>query len=159
DLDFDRITTSSEIFDPDSQVVRSSQSTTENNSNAEEGGQTVSVANNLPQTPGQQAPNAGGAGGNKSSRNEETTNYEINTTVRSQVRESGSVKRLSVAVAVDGTYEAGTDGKETYKARSDEEMAKIKSLVQSAVNFDSNRGDSVDVVNMQFAQAEPPKEA
>jgi flagellar M-ring protein FliF len=167
DLDFDRITTSSEIYDPDSQVARSTQTTSEETTNTEGGNtQAVTVANNLPLTPGQAPPVAAGAasggasGGanNKSNKSEETTNYEINKTVRSQVRESGQVKRLSVAVVVDGTYDTGADGKQTYKARSDEEMTKLKALVQSAVNFDPNRGDTVDVVNMQFAQAEAPKE-
>jgi len=170
DLDFDRITTSSEIYDPDSQVVRSTQSTTEESSNAEGNTQAVSVTNNLPLTPGQAPPAAApgaapaaGAGGanNKSNRSEETVNYEINKTVRNQVRESGQVKRLSIAVAVDGSYETtgeGKDAKATYKPRSDDEMTKIKALAQSAVNFDSNRGDTIDVVNMQFAQAEAPKE-
>lgn len=158
DLDFDRITTSSEIYDPDSQVVRSSQSTTEDSTANEGGGQTVTVANNLPATPGA-APGGGAANGNKSSRTEETLNYEINKTVRNQVKESGQVKRLSVAVAVDGATTTAADGTQSYKPRSDDEMAKIKSLVQSAVNFDANRGDTVEVVNMQFAQAEAPKEA
>ncbi len=165
DLDFDRITTSSEIYDPDSQVVRSTQNTSEDTTNSEGGSQNVSVTNNLPLTPG--APPAAGAAGataggggtnNKSNRSEETINYEINKTVRNQVRESGQVKRLSIAVVVDGTYDTSADGKSTYKPRSDDEMTKLKALVQSAVNFDPNRGDTVNVANMQFAQAETPKE-
>jgi flagellar M-ring protein FliF len=161
DLDFDRITTSSEIFDPDSQVVRSTQSTSEESNNSEGGNQTVTIANNLPATPGQPAPNQGGNGSNsnKSNHSEETVNYEINKTVRNQVRESGQVRRLSVAVVVDGTTTTDKDGKTTYTPRSEEEMGKIKALVQSAVNFDATRGDTVDVANMQFAQAEAPKEA
>ena len=162
DLDFDRITTSSEIYDPDSQVIRSTQSTSELSSNSEGGGnaQAVTVANNLPATPGQ--PAGSGSNVNKTDHTEETTNYEINKTVRSQVRESGQVKRLSVAVVVDGTYETageGKDAKTTYKPRSDEEMTKIKNLIQSAVNFDANRGDTINVANMQFIQPEAPKEA
>jgi flagellar M-ring protein FliF len=161
DLDFDRITTNSEVYDPDSQVVRSTQSTNEESSNADASNQTVTVTNNLPQTPGQPAPTQGGAGSstNKSNHSEETVNYEINKTVRSQVRESGQVRRLSVAVVVDGTTTTDKDGKTTYTPRSDEEMTKIKSLVQSAVNFDATRGDTIDVANMQFAQAESPKDA
>ncbi|MDR3450506.1 MAG: flagellar basal-body MS-ring/collar protein FliF [Alphaproteobacteria bacterium] len=164
DLDFDRITTNSEIFDPDSQVVRSTQSTNDDTSTTEaEKAGSVSVANNLPTSPQQIAgANQAAAPTNKNSHAEETVNYEINKTVRSQVRESGQVRRLSVAVVVDGTYKTegeGKDAKQVYVPRSEEEMAKIKSLVQSAVNFDANRGDTIDVTNMQFAQADAGKEA
>ncbi len=159
DLDFDRITTNSEIFDPESQVVRSTQSVTEDATNSEGGGGAVTVANNLPTTPQQIA--GGGAGGgsnNKNSRSEETVNYEINKTIRSQVRESGQIRRLSVAVVVDGSYKNADDGTASYVPRTDEEMNKIKELVRSAVNFDSTRGDSLEVVNMQFAQTDIAKE-
>jgi len=163
DLDFDRITTSSEIFDPESQVVRSTQSVNEAAQNSEGAAQgAVSVANGLPATPQQIAAGGAGAGGsptNKNNRTEETINYEINKTIRSQVRESGSIRRLSVAVVVDGTYKTSEDGKTTtYTPRTDEELAKIKELVRSAVNFDSNRGDTLEVANMQFAQGDLSKE-
>lgn len=165
DLDFDRITTSSEIFDPDSQVVRSTQSTSEQSSNSDgSGAGPVTVANNLPANPAQVANALGGgaAGGggnsNKNNRSEETVNYEINKTVRNQVRESGQIRRLSVAVVVDGTTTTDAEGKSAYTPRSDEEMKKIKDLVASAVNFSATRGDTIEVVNMQFAQGEGAKE-
>jgi len=164
DLDFDRITTSSEIYDPESQVVRSQQSSTEEATNSEGGSggeKPVSVASNLPSSPAQIANGGGGGGGgnsNKNNRTEQTINYEINKTVRSQVRESGQVKRLSVAVVVDGTYANDDKGNTTYQPRSPEEMEKIKGLVKSAVNFDSTRGDTLEVDNMKFAQGEAPKE-
>ena len=166
DLDFDRITTNSEIYDPESQVIRSTQSTSEQSTNAEGGssnGGPVSVANGLPANPAQVANNLNGNSGssNKNNHTEETVNYEINKTVRSQVRESGQVRRLSVAVVVDGTYKTegeGKDAKTTYVPRSDEEMKKIHDLVASAVNIDGNRGDTIDVVNMQFAQGDATKD-
>ncbi|NTU76197.1 MAG: flagellar M-ring protein FliF [Alphaproteobacteria bacterium] len=153
DLDFDRITTNSEIFDPESQVIRSTQSTTEDSTNNDGGNENVSITNNLPATPGQ-VPGGGGSGGNKNSRAEETINYEINKTVRSQIRESGSIKRLSVAVVVDGVVTTAADGTQSYQPRTTEEMEQIKSLVRSAVSFDSNRGDTLEVVNMRFSTAE-----
>ncbi len=151
DLDFDRITTSSEIFDPESQVVRSQQSSAEDASSSDGGNDAVTITNNLP---GGQA--AGGEGGssNKTNRTEETINYEINKTVRSQVRESGQVKRLSVAVVVDGITTVAEDGTQTYKERSPEEMEKLKAIVRSAVNFDPTRGDTLEVANMRFASGE-----
>ncbi|HAX91606.1 MAG TPA: flagellar M-ring protein FliF, partial [Rhodospirillaceae bacterium] len=150
DLDFDRITTSSEIFDPESQVVRSQQSTTEDNSASDGGSGAITMTNNLP---GGQAA-AGGEGGNKSNRAEETINYEINKTVRSQVRETGQVRRLSVAVVVDGTTTTDAEGKQTYQPRTEEELDQIKALVRSSVNYDATRGDTIEVRNMRFAQGD-----
>ena len=150
DLDFDRITTSSEIYDPESQVIRSQQSTTEDSTASDSSGGGVSITNNLPN------PQFGSAGGsaNSTNRTEETINYEINKTVRSQVRETGQIKRLSVAVVVDGTMLTAEDGTQTYQPRPEGEMEKIKALVRSSINFDATRGDTLEVINMQFAEVE-----
>ncbi len=162
DMDFDRITTQSEIYDPESQVVRSQQTVSEESKNAEGGNNAaVSVQNNLP-TGIEQGGGADGGSNNSNNRTEETFNYEINKTIRSQVREAGQVRRQSIAVAVDGKYEPEKDkegkevkdGKPTYVPRTSEEMEQIKSLVRSAVNFDATRGDTIEVVNMPFQQAE-----
>jgi len=148
DMDFDRVTTSSEIFDPDSQVVRSQQSTTEDTSSADGNLGTITMGNNLP---GGQAQADNMASSNRSNRAEETVNYEINKTVRNQIRETGQVTRLSVAVVVDGTTTIAEDGTKTYTPRSPEELDQIKAIVRSAVNFDAHRGDVLEVVNMPFA--------
>lgn len=167
DMDFDRITTQSEIFDPDSQVVRSQQTVTEDSKNAEgsSGTTAVTVQNNLP-TGIEQGGSSGGNSNNSNNRTEETLNYEINKTVRNQVREAGQVRRLSVAVVVDGKYEPEKDkdgkdvkdGKPVYIPRSADEMEQIKALVRSAVNFEASRGDTVEVINLQFQQAEAAPE-
>ncbi len=163
EMDFDRITTQSEIYDPDGQVVRSQQSTTEASKNAEGGAKdAVSVQSNLPA--GIEQSGGGGGNSNSNNRNEETLNYEINKTIRNQVREGGQIRKLSVAVLVDGRYEAEKDkdgkevkdGKQIYQPRTAEEMDQIKALVRSAVNFDNTRGDTLEVINMKFQQAEVP---
>ena len=64
------------------------------------------------------------------------------------------VKRLSVAVLVDGTYATATDGTHEYRTRSSEELEQLTGLVRGAVGFDAQRGDKVDVVSMRFADAE-----
>ena len=89
-----------------------------------------------------------------SARTEETVNYEITKTVETHVREAGTVKRLSVAVLVDGTYTTAGDGTVTYEPRTAEELEQVAKLVRSAVGFDEARGDSVEVVNMQFVESE-----
>jgi flagellar M-ring protein FliF len=151
EMDFDRVTTNSEIYDPDSQVARGTQSVTENSeSKNQDGVDPVTVAANLPN--GDANNSATGGSSEKKNRTEETTNYEINKTVKVHERESGLVRRLSVAVLVDGNYTTAEDGTRTYQPRSQEELAQLQRLVQSAVGVDPSRGDVVEVVNMQFAR-------
>jgi flagellar M-ring protein FliF len=158
DMDFDRITTSSESFDPDGQVVRSTQSVTQSDDSTSGGDQPVTVTNNLPN--GQAtAVAAPGGGRSKTARNEETVNYEISKTTRSQVREAGEVKRLSVAVLVDGTYAAKPDGTKQYAPRTPEELKQLTALVRSAIGYSEKRGDTVEVVNLKFATPEEPAPA
>ncbi len=151
DMDFDRITTNSESFDPDGQVVRSTQTTNQSDSNTNPNN-AVSVTTNLPN--GQTPPGTGSQ--SRSARNEETVNYEISKTVKSQVRDQGTVKRLSVAVLVDGATTIGADGTKTYHERSADEMKQLTALVRSAIGYDEKRGDTVEVVNMPFAGVDEP---
>ncbi|MBP0494499.1 flagellar basal-body MS-ring/collar protein FliF [Roseomonas indoligenes] len=143
EMDFDRVQTTEERFDPDNQVPRSVQSSQEQSRGAEGG--SVSVANQLP------GADAGGGNASQESKNEETTNYEIGKTVRSTVREHPVTRRLSVAVLVDGVWE-GTPP--AFRERGAEELARIATLVRSAIGFDERRGDRVEVVSMRFATPE-----
>ena len=153
DMDFDRVTENAEIYDPDGQVVRSTQ-TVEESSDNQEGGDAdaVTVANNLPDA------DLGGldAGGaqSRTARTEETVNYEISRTVRTHVRETGEVKKLSVAVLVNGSYVENDEGEIIYQERAQAELDKLSALVRSAVGYDEARGDSLEVVNMRFYDLE-----
>jgi len=149
DLDFDRITTNSEIFDPESQVVRSTQTVNESNDSSDRDPLApVTVDQNLPTA--QSGNTSGPLSSNKSSRAEETINYEITKTVKSHVRESGQVRRLSVAVLVDGTYQLSKENPPLYQPRTEQEVESIKALVRSAVGLDAVRGDTLEVINMRF---------
>ncbi|MEQ1754641.1 MAG: flagellar basal-body MS-ring/collar protein FliF [Micropepsaceae bacterium] len=160
DIDYNRITKESQTFDPDGQVVRSTQSSS-NASTSQDGksSQGVTVTNSLP---GGDAGTAGGASNSNDKRTEETVNYEISRTTSTEVQEGGSIKRLSVAVAVDGAYTTDDKGTRTYQARSADEMQQIEQLVKSAIGFDDKRGDQLKVVNLRFSQPEvealPPAE-
>jgi len=157
DMNFDRISTNEELYDPESQVVRSSQVSEESNLEREPPDRDVSVENNLP-----------GIGGDlladgmqpslEGNRIEEITNFEISRTVRSTVREVGEVQRLNVAVLVDGRYTTGEDGERTYQPRSEQEMEQIRALIRTAVGLDEIRGDSLEVVNLQFADIDTEME-
>jgi flagellar M-ring protein FliF len=148
DMDFSQLTTTEETYDPDGQVVRSTQTVEQQSSSQEnEGTQSVSVAANLPDT-------QGGADNQRTSSNdartEETVNYEISKKTTAHVREFGEVRRLSVAVLVDGIYDTNADGETVYKPRSQEEMDDLAKLVASTVGFSEERGDTVQVINMRF---------
>ncbi|MFT5316548.1 MAG: flagellar M-ring protein FliF, partial [Candidatus Krumholzibacteriia bacterium] len=85
-----------------------------------------------------------------------TTNYEINRTVEHIVGDTGGVKSLSVAVFVDGTYEAADDGTRTYQPLSEDKISQLRRIVQTAVGLNVVRGDQIEIVNMQFnEQVEP----
>lgn len=163
DIDYNRVTRQTETFDPDGQVVRSTQSTNADSTNQDgKGQQGVTVTNSLPA--GAQDGSAGGAGSSQASdkRAEETINYEISKTTSTEIQEGGSIKRLSVAVAVDGSYTTDDKGVRTYQPRAAEEMQQIEQLVRSTIGFDEKRGDQLKVINLRFNQPEaeilPPVE-
>lgn len=150
EMDFARVTTNSETYDPDGQVVRSTQTVEEQSDSTEGAADAVTVANNLPDPTLQES---GEQSRSSTARTEETVNYEITKTTETHVREAGTVKRISVAVLVDGIYTTAADGTTTYQPRSAEELEQIAKLVRSAVGFDPARGDTVEVVNMQFVDS------
>lgn len=153
DLDHSRVTQTSDVFDPDGRVVRSTQTREDASRSNEAGNGAVTVGNELP--------DAAGEGGNdgrqeESSTLEELINYEISRTTKTEVTEAGRIQRLSVAVVVDGVYAQSPDGDITYEPRSQQELDRIAALVRSAIGFDETRGDTVEVANLRFAEAPPP---
>jgi len=155
ELDFNRITRTSDTFDPEGQVVRSTQTVEESNSSADGiANDAVTVGNAIPN--GTDAEGANGST-DQANRTEETVNYEISRTTQTEVIEAGSIKRLSVAVAVDGIYTQAADGTVTYTPRAEDQLSKITALVRSAIGYDQSRGDIVEVVNIQFAARSIPE--
>ncbi|MGV7212903.1 flagellar basal-body MS-ring/collar protein FliF [Bradyrhizobium sp. UFLA05-112] len=148
DFDFNKITQTSDKFDPEGRVLRSSQTREEQSMTADNNGQ-VTVNNELP---GNQQ-NSGVAAKDQSKKTEETNNYEISRTTKTEVTEAGRVNRISVAVLVDGIYTKNDKGELAYTDRTKEQLDRIATLVRSAIGFDQKRGDQVEVVNLRFADA------
>ncbi|MEP7240734.1 MAG: flagellar basal-body MS-ring/collar protein FliF [Devosia sp.] len=148
ELDLTHITKTAETFDPNGQVVRSTQTKDVANTSTQSTGQ-VSASTQLPGTSTSSTASAPTEAG---STNEETTNYEISKTSQTEMTDPGGIKRLSVAVVVDGTYTTDASGNATYAPRDQATLDQIKSLVQSAVGFDQTRGDQITIANLQFAQ-------
>lgn len=131
-------------FNPDQQVVRSTESSSEDRSGTEGGGN-VGIENNIPAA----LQDGAGAPTNTQSRTGETVQYEIGNTRREIIREAGEVERVSVAVLINGIY--NVDGSEViYEDRSAEEIARLTELVKTAVGFDAERGDEVSVDSLRF---------
>jgi flagellar M-ring protein FliF len=149
DFDYNRITQTSDRFDPEGRVLRSSQTREESSATADNSGQ-VTVNNELP---GNQRTDNATPAKDQSKKTEETNNYEISHTTKTEVTEAGRVNKISVAVLVDGNYVKNDKGQIVYQERSKEELDRIATLVRSAIGFDQKRGDQVEVVNLKFAEA------
>lgn len=146
EMDFDRVSETHEQFDPDGQVVRSQQSVTDG-SKSTEAQPGVSVQNNLPNPDAQ----SGGPNGSASNHQEENTTFEIGKTVRTTARDSPSIKKITMAVLVDGVVAKGPDGLPVWRELSQPDLDRLAVLVKSAIGFDPKRADRVDVVNMRFS--------
>ncbi|MCP3464038.1 MULTISPECIES: flagellar basal-body MS-ring/collar protein FliF [unclassified Bradyrhizobium] len=149
DFDFNKITQTSDKFDPEGRVLRSSQTREESSLTADNNGQ-VTVNNELP---GNSSGGTAVAARDQSKKTEETNNYEISRTTKTEVTEAGRVNRISVAVLVDGIYSKNDKGDLVYQDRTKEQLDRIATLVRSAIGFDQKRGDQVEVVNLRFADA------
>jgi flagellar M-ring protein FliF len=149
DFDYNKITQTSDRFDPEGRVLRSSQTREESSATVENNGQ-VTVNNELP---GNQNKDNATPARDQSKKTEETNNYEISRTTKTEVTEAGRVNRISVAVLVDGSYSRNDKGEMVYQERSREQLDRIAALVRSAIGFDQKRGDQVEVVNLKFAEA------
>ncbi|ACL60882.1 flagellar basal-body MS-ring/collar protein FliF [Methylobacterium nodulans] len=155
ELDANRIESRSETFDPESRVVRSTQTRSETQQSQGPGETGVSVGNELP---GARDPAQQNGTREASNKNEETTNYEISRVTRTEINEGGRIRRLSVAVVIDGTYTPGPDGRPVYAPRPQDELDRITALVRTAVGYDKARGDQIEVVNLRFAEGPVPAE-
>lgn len=154
-LEFRQVEITEETFDPNSQVVRSEnrsqEKVTERGSQAGVPGVRSNVPNDLTLT--------SGVGAKEAKRKNETLNYEVNRKVSKIIEPTGAIKWLSVAVLVDGTYEAAANaedqaadavGGKEYVPRSEQEIQNLILIVKKAVGFSEDRGDQIEMVNVPF---------
>jgi flagellar M-ring protein FliF len=125
ELDFDQVQKTVESYDPNTKVIRSQQRD----------------ENSLKGTP---------QAGSTEQKEGSITNYEFDKTMASIISTPGARKRITVSVAVDGTYKTGTDGSRTYVPRAQEDLDKFTALVKNAVGFKPGTKDEVFVTNVQF---------
>ena len=135
------------VFDPDSRVAISSDSEETSSRAADSRRGSVTVASNLPEG---DATSGSGASEANETRTRDVINYEVSETLRDLVREPGGVRRLSVAVLVDGVFDPSPDGALNWQPRSGEELEVLRDLVASAIGFDAARGDQLTIRSLQF---------
>ncbi|PIQ97927.1 MAG: flagellar M-ring protein FliF [Nitrospinae bacterium CG11_big_fil_rev_8_21_14_0_20_56_8] len=144
-LDFEKVERTEEIYDPDSQVVRSQNTVTESTVGAVPPGGIPGIQGLVPGGGGAQGGTAGQAA--KRDKSNVVQNFEINKVVRHVMKPTGTIDKLSVAVLIDGAY-TGTPPQ--YQARSSEDVAKYVEIVKSAIGYNADRGDQIKVENVQF---------
>lgn len=134
-------------FDPEGRVAISTNSEEISNSANNSGISGVTVASNLPSGDAS-APDREST--SQTSEIRETTNFEVSETLREVTRTPGAIKRLTVAVLVDGIAVPDGQGGTTWQPRSDDELSVLHDLVASAVGFDEARGDIITLKTLEF---------
>ncbi len=167
ELDWTQTEQTQELYDPDSQVARSTQIDSETSSDSIREGGVAGIAANTPDVQPAEGP---AETGSSSTRSSETVNYEISKTVSRSVLPSGRIERLSIAVLVDGKpvsaspadAEGQGEGEEkvAFTPWTAEELVEFEELAKRAVGFDVQRGDEISVINSPFieidTEGEPP---
>lgn len=156
DMDFAQTEQAREVYGPEAAMIRSEQISESGNLDAAQPAQGVpGSASNMPDAgaPGAEAaaeapPAAAPAG---PSARTAVRNYELDRTLTHTRQAPGRITRVTAAVLVDNLPQ--TEGETvTYRPLTEDELARIQTLVQQAIGFDQERGDMVSVVNAPFAR-------
>jgi flagellar M-ring protein FliF len=149
DADMEAQTIVERLIDPESRIAISSEveQSRESQSGSNPG---VTVASNLPD-------GDVGGGANASSRDASQTrerqNFEVSETRRERVVKPGQVRRITVAALVDGIVTPDATGAPVWAPRSVEELGQLRELVQAAIGYDGQRGDTVTIESLEFSAA------
>lgn len=135
-------------FDPSGRVAISTE-TEERSTDSQNANGQVTVASNLPD--GDAADGSGSTNQNRETR--ERINYEVSETQREVLREPGAIRRMTVAVLINGTATENAEGEAVIVPRSEDELISLRELVASAVGFDEGRGDVITLKSMAFQPA------
>jgi len=154
DMSFDQVDINEELFDPDVQIIRSRQSSSEASEKTDAPGNISSVN---PIAPGGQGEGVGEPS-ERQNRQDETVNYELNRTVRRTIKPVGQLQRLSVAAVLDGTYVDETDESgnpvRKFVPRSQAELGRFITIVKNAMGYNEDREDQVTVESFPFSYME-----
>lgn len=162
DIDFTTSEQTQESYNPDALALRSNQLSEERSSSSSDGGIPGALSNQPPVEASTLAPGAAGAGGEGAgaqgrTQRREVNNYELDKTISHTRFAMGRLHRLSIAVIVDDHLTLGENGTSIRAARTPEELERLTDLVKKAVGFNSQRGDSVNVMNSSFTVPVEPE--
>ncbi|MEO0681541.1 MAG: flagellar basal-body MS-ring/collar protein FliF [Pseudomonadota bacterium] len=152
DADMNSETVRERLLDPDGRVAIHSDNTEATEQARGGEGAAVTVASNLPDG---DVNNGGGGSTRSSSETRQRVNYEVSEVLTERVRRPGEVRRLTVAVLVDGLRTPGADGAPVWTPRPQEELDALRELVESAVGYDAGRGDEITIRTLEFTR--PPE--
>lgn len=138
-------------FDPEGRVAISTETEERSDSSQNQGSGDVTVASNLPDGEG----SAGEGSSAQANETRERVNYEVSETEHEILRSPGAIKRLTVAVLVNGLSESNESGELVFQERSDGELSALRELVASAVGFQEERGDVITIKSMELPIVEP----
>lgn len=138
-------------IDPDSRVAVETETDERSTTSRDAPAGGVTVASNLPEGDA----TADGSSTSEDSETRERVTFDLSALQREVAREPGDIRRLSVAVLLNGVRTIGADGIATVEPRPEDEMAALQALVQSAVGFSAERGDAVTIQSMAFEEAVP----
>ncbi|MGY6705775.1 flagellar basal-body MS-ring/collar protein FliF [Roseinatronobacter sp.] len=144
----DRETIQERLVDPESRVAISTDTEESEVSSTDSRAQGVTVAGNLPD--GDAAAGADGSAQNRETQTRQRTNFDMSETRREIERLPGAIRRLSVAVLIDGVTETDAEGGVSWRPRNAEELEGLRDLVASAVGYDEARGDVITLRSMAF---------
>ncbi|QBF81746.1 flagellar basal body M-ring protein FliF [Shewanella maritima] len=153
-MDFTAVEQTAKRFSPDLPAVRSEMTVERNSTSGGVGGIPGALTNQPPME--SNIPEEAGAGTETNrqqgdSFREATRNFELDTTISHTRQQIGTVRRVSVSVAVDFKSGApGEDGQVTRVPRTEQELTNIRRLLEGAVGFSSQRGDVLEVVTVPF---------
>jgi flagellar M-ring protein FliF len=168
EIDFAQSEATDELFKPNQgnapAAVRSLQSSESNNGPSSTPSGVPGALSNQPPLPataqigGASAPAiSAAAAGTGSTRRDNVVNYEVDKTVRVTRSATGNVKRLNAAVVVNHRVVTDAKGKTTSTPLSNDEVEKLTALVQEAIGFSKDRGDSIKLINAPFRTESQPK--
>ncbi len=141
-LDLAQVEKTEESFDPDRVAVRNEKRSKESSAQGNAGGGAAANAN-ITNEP------AAATTGPTSAREDTALSYEISKVTSRRVEQMGAVKKLSVAVIVDGTWTGEGDAR-TFVPRPQEEIDRYRELIKRAVGFNEERGDQIEVASAPF---------
>lgn len=157
DMDFSAVEQTTKSFDPQKPATRSEYTLEDYNNGNVVAGVPGALSNQPPadaSIPQDVAQMKDGTGvGQGSVHKEATRNYELDTTISHERRQTGTIARQTVAVAVKNRQSVNEEtGEVTYTPLSDAELNAIRQVLIGTVGFSQNRGDVLNVLSMQFAK-------